>query len=71
MDGDGKPDLAHAAVRVRIKSARSRHGDTAAAGLAKFSAIAHAGTPADFKRFLVDQMHKWGAIVKLAGARID
>lgn len=39
--------------------------------LAKFSAIAKVGTPDDFKAFLADQMEKWGAIVKLAGARVD
>jgi len=39
--------------------------------LAKFSAIANAGSPADFKKFLANQMLKWGAIVKLAGARVD
>ena len=43
----------------------------AQASLAKFSAIAHTGTPDDFQKFLADQMHKWGAVVKLAGARID
>ena len=43
----------------------------AQASLAKFSAIAHTGTPDEFKKFLADQMHKWGAVVKLAGARID
>jgi tripartite-type tricarboxylate transporter receptor subunit TctC len=45
--------------------------DTAKASLAKFSAIANIGTPDDFKRFLADQMQKWGAVVKLAGARVD
>jgi tripartite-type tricarboxylate transporter receptor subunit TctC len=39
--------------------------------LAKLSAVANLGTPADFKKFLADQMQKWGAIVKLANARID
>jgi len=43
----------------------------AQASLAKFSAIANLGTPEDFKKFLANQMKKWGAIVKLAGARID
>jgi len=27
--------------------------------------------PEDFKAFLAEQMRKWGAIVKLAGARVD
>jgi tripartite-type tricarboxylate transporter receptor subunit TctC len=43
----------------------------AQASLAKFSAIAKSGTPDDFKKFLADQTQKWGAIVKLANARID
>ncbi|HZR61771.1 MAG TPA: tripartite tricarboxylate transporter substrate binding protein [Xanthobacteraceae bacterium] len=45
--------------------------EAAKASLAKFSAIANTGTPDDFKRFLADQMEKWGAVVKLAGARVD
>ena len=43
----------------------------AQASLAKFSAIANLGTPQDFEKFLSSQMTKWGAIVKLAGAKID
>jgi tripartite-type tricarboxylate transporter receptor subunit TctC len=43
----------------------------AQASLAKFSAIANLGTPQDFETFLAGQMAKWGAIVKLAGAKID
>jgi tripartite-type tricarboxylate transporter receptor subunit TctC len=39
--------------------------------LAKFSAIAKLGTPADFEAFLAEQMQRWGSIVKLAGARLD
>jgi tripartite-type tricarboxylate transporter receptor subunit TctC len=43
----------------------------AQASLAKFSAIANLGSPQDFEKFLASQMMKWGAIVKLAGAKID
>ena len=39
--------------------------------LAKFSAIDKTGTPDDFKKFLADQIQKWGALVKVAGARLD
>jgi tripartite-type tricarboxylate transporter receptor subunit TctC len=39
--------------------------------LAKFSAIPNLGTPQDFERFLAGQVAKWGAIVRLAGAKID
>ena len=55
----------NAAINAGLKT------DAANTSLAKFSAIAHTGTPDDFKRFLADQMQKWGAIVKLAGARVD
>jgi tripartite-type tricarboxylate transporter receptor subunit TctC len=41
------------------------------ATLAKFSAIAKIGMPDDFRKFLADQTERWGAIVKLAGARLD
>jgi tripartite-type tricarboxylate transporter receptor subunit TctC len=39
--------------------------------LAKFSAIAKVGSPDDFRKFLADQTQRWGAIVNLAGARVD
>jgi tripartite-type tricarboxylate transporter receptor subunit TctC len=58
-------DKLNAAINTGLKT------PAADASLAKFSAIAHTGTPDDFKRFLGDQMAKWGGIVKLAGARID
>ena len=35
------------------------------------SAIARLGTPQDFTAFLADEVSKWTAIVKLAGARMD
>jgi tripartite-type tricarboxylate transporter receptor subunit TctC len=44
---------------------------SAAKILANFSAIAKLGTPEDFRNFLADQIEKWGAIVRLAGARVD
>jgi tripartite-type tricarboxylate transporter receptor subunit TctC len=55
----------NAAINAGLQSTAAQQN------LAKFSAIANTGTPADFKKFLADQMQKWGAIVKLAGARID
>ena len=58
-------DKLNAAINAGLKT------DAAKTSLAKFSAIADTGTPDDFKRFLADQMQKWGAIVKLAGARVD
>jgi tripartite-type tricarboxylate transporter receptor subunit TctC len=62
-----------AAIVAKLNAAINTGLQTPAAqaSLAKFSAIAHTGTPDDFKKFLADQMQKWGAVVKLAGARID
>jgi tripartite-type tricarboxylate transporter receptor subunit TctC len=39
------------------------------ANLAKFSAIAQIGTPADFGAFLNVELPKWAAVVKLSGAK--
>jgi tripartite-type tricarboxylate transporter receptor subunit TctC len=39
--------------------------------LAKFSSIAKVGSPDDFRKFLADQIQRWGAMVKLADARVD
>jgi tripartite-type tricarboxylate transporter receptor subunit TctC len=39
--------------------------------LDKFSAIAKIGSPDDFRKFLADQTLRWGALVKVADARID
>ncbi len=58
-------DQLNSAVNEGLKSAEAQDK------LAKFSAIAKLGTPEDFKEFLAEQTKKWGAIVKLAGARID
>jgi tripartite-type tricarboxylate transporter receptor subunit TctC len=55
----------NAAINTGLQSAQARES------LAKFSAVAKLGTPDDFKTFLADQMLKWGAIVKLANARLD
>jgi tripartite-type tricarboxylate transporter receptor subunit TctC len=58
-------DQLNAAVNDGLKS------EAAQDSLAKFSAIAKIGTPEDFKAFLAEQTQKWGAIVKLAGAKLD
>jgi tripartite-type tricarboxylate transporter receptor subunit TctC len=55
----------NAAINTALKT------PAAQASLAKFSAIAKIGTPDDFRTFLADQTQKWGAILKLAKARID
>ncbi len=62
------PDIVmqlNAAVNEGLKSAAMQEN------LTKFSAIAKIGTPDDFRTFLADQTQRWGAIVKLAGARLD
>jgi tripartite-type tricarboxylate transporter receptor subunit TctC len=58
-------DKLNAAINAGLQSEKARQS------LAKFSAVAKLGTPDDFKKFLADQTLKWGAIVKLAHARID
>jgi tripartite-type tricarboxylate transporter receptor subunit TctC len=67
------PDGTPTAIVAKLNAAITAGLQTPAAqaSLAKFSAIAKIGTPDDFKKFLAIQMHKWGAIVKLAGAKID
>ena len=55
----------NAAINAGLKS------DAVQKSLANFSAIAKLGTQEDFRQFLAEQIQKWGAIVKLAGARID
>jgi tripartite-type tricarboxylate transporter receptor subunit TctC len=62
-----------AAIIEKLNAAINAGLKTPAAqtSLAKFSAIANPGTPQDFEKFLASQMTKWGAIVKLAGAKID
>jgi tripartite-type tricarboxylate transporter receptor subunit TctC len=39
--------------------------------LAKFSAIADTGSPADFGAFLAREIQRWGALVQLAGAKVE
>jgi tripartite-type tricarboxylate transporter receptor subunit TctC len=41
------------------------------ATLAKFSAIADTGSPADFGAFLAREIQRWGALVQLAGAKVE
>jgi len=45
--------------------------DASKAVLAKFSAIAASGTPEDFHKFLVSELPRWAALVKLAGAKAE
>jgi tripartite-type tricarboxylate transporter receptor subunit TctC len=41
------------------------------ATLDRFSSIAKVGTPAEFGAFVADQGQRWGALVKLTGAKIE
>jgi tripartite-type tricarboxylate transporter receptor subunit TctC len=43
----------------------------AKAALDRFSSIAKIGTPAEFGAFIAEQGKRWGALVKLAGAKIE
>ena len=45
--------------------------DASKAILVKFSAIAAAGTPEDFHKFLASEVPRWAALVKLAGAKAE
>ena len=60
-------------IVVQLNAAVNAALNTPAAAeeLAKFSAIAKLGTPDDFRKFLDEQTQKWGAIVKLANAKLD
>jgi tripartite-type tricarboxylate transporter receptor subunit TctC len=55
----------NAAINEGLKSEASK------ATLAKFSAIAATSTPEDFHNFLVSEIPRWAALVKLAGAKAD
>jgi len=55
----------NAAVNAGLKSPEAQ------ASLANFSAIAKLGTPEDFRKFLGEQIQRWGSIVKIANARMD
>jgi tripartite-type tricarboxylate transporter receptor subunit TctC len=55
----------NAAINAGLQSAEAK------TSLEKISAVARLGTPADFAAFLADQMPKWAALVKVAGAKVD
>jgi hypothetical protein len=37
----------------------------------RFSSIIKVGTPQEFSAFIADQRTRWGALVKLAGAKAE
>ena len=55
----------NAAINEGLKAPESK------ATLAKFSAIADPGTPEQFGAFLANEMPRWAALVKLAGAKAE
>ena len=65
--GTPEPIIAklNAAINAGLRSAEAK------AALDRFSSIAKIGTPADFGAFIADQGQRWGALVKLAGAKIE
>jgi tripartite-type tricarboxylate transporter receptor subunit TctC len=65
--GTPEPIIAklNAAINTGLKSAEAK------TALARFSSIAKASTPAEFGAFIADQGKRWGALVKLAGAKVE
>ena len=55
----------NAALTAGLKS------DEAKTALDRFSSIAKSSTPREFGDFIADQGKRWGALVKLAGAKIE
>jgi tripartite-type tricarboxylate transporter receptor subunit TctC len=65
--GTPEPILAklNAAINTGLKSAEAK------TTLDRFSSIAKIGTPAEFGAFIEDQGKRWGALVKLTGAKVQ
>ena len=65
--GTPEPILAklNAAITAGLKSAEAK------TALDRFSSIAKISTPQEFGAFIADQGKRWGALVKLAGAKIE
>lgn len=55
----------NAAINAGLNSAETK------ATLDRFSSIAKVGTPQEFGAFVADQAQRWGALVKLTGAKIE
>jgi tripartite-type tricarboxylate transporter receptor subunit TctC len=65
--GTPEPIIAklNAAINAGLTSPEAK------AALDRFSSVAKIGTPQDFGAFIADQGQRWGALVKLAGAKIE
>jgi tripartite-type tricarboxylate transporter receptor subunit TctC len=65
--GTPEPILAklNAAINAGLKTAEAK------TALDRFSSIAKTSTPQEFGAFIADQQKRWGALVKLAGAKVE
>jgi tripartite-type tricarboxylate transporter receptor subunit TctC len=55
----------NAAINTGLKTAEAK------TALDRFSSLPKASTPAEFGAFIADQGQRWGALVKLAGAKVE
>jgi tripartite-type tricarboxylate transporter receptor subunit TctC len=71
--GVGAPAGTPAAIVAKLNAAINDglRAPESKATLAKFSAIADTGTPADFGAFLAHEIPRWAELVKLAGAKVE
>ena len=65
--GTPEPVLAkvNAALSAGLKTEEAR------TALDRFSSLPKTSTPQEFGAFIADQGQRWGALVKLAGAKIE
>ena len=65
----GTPEPIITSLNAAItKGLQSPEAKTALGG---FSSLAKTGTPAEFGTFIAEQIQRWGALVKLAGAKVE
>jgi tripartite-type tricarboxylate transporter receptor subunit TctC len=65
----GTPEPIIATLNAAItKGLKSQEAKTALDG---FSSLPKTGTPAEFGAFIAEQEKRWGALVKLAGAKVE
>ena len=58
-------------VRLNAAITKGLKSPEAKTALDRFSSLARTSTPAEFGAFIADQEKRWGALVKLAGARVE
>jgi len=65
----GTPEPILASLNAAItKGLQSSEAKTA---LDRFSSLPKTGTPAEFSAFIAEQIQRWGALVRLAGAKVE